>query len=177
MSSSRSPRTQKRQVVNRRPQIEHIMCGRQAAWSPLLWWPCNNCNFWTKSRVQFNCAHWWQLNDLPKHSRTLAQTVGKCATLLGHEWVMKRYMTVWRWPEIDFFHHLQYNITDTAYICIMSYLSDDSVHAECGLSRVNVGINMSFDAEHGLHVAELRHKIICQSKNEKGQSLKYAILI
>ena len=25
---------------NQRPQIEHIMLGRRAAWSPLWWWPC-----------------------------------------------------------------------------------------------------------------------------------------
>ena len=40
MSSSRSPLTQNRGVVNRRPQIEHIMWGHRAAWSPLWWWPC-----------------------------------------------------------------------------------------------------------------------------------------
>ena len=42
MSSSRSLRrpTPNRGFVNRRPQIEHIMSGRRAAWSPLWWWPC-----------------------------------------------------------------------------------------------------------------------------------------
>ena len=47
MSSSRSPRTPNRRVVNRRPQIEHIMSGHRAAWSPLWWWPCHDvyrCN-------------------------------------------------------------------------------------------------------------------------------------
>ena len=34
------PRTPYRGVVNRRPQIEHIVWGRRAAWSPLWWWPC-----------------------------------------------------------------------------------------------------------------------------------------
>ena len=40
MSSSRSPRTPNRGVVNWRQQIEHIIWGRRAAWLPLWWWPC-----------------------------------------------------------------------------------------------------------------------------------------
>ena len=32
-----------RGVANRRPQIEHIVCGRRAAWSPLWWWPWIAC--------------------------------------------------------------------------------------------------------------------------------------
>ena len=39
-SSSRSPCTPNRVVVNRRPRIEHIMWSHRAAWSPLWWWPC-----------------------------------------------------------------------------------------------------------------------------------------
>ena len=34
------PRTPNQRVANRRPQIEHIMAGRRAAWSPFGRWPC-----------------------------------------------------------------------------------------------------------------------------------------
>ena len=44
MSSYRSQRTPNRVVINGRPQIEHIMRGRRAAWSPLWWWPCYSIN-------------------------------------------------------------------------------------------------------------------------------------
>ena len=39
MSSFQSLRTPNRGVANWRPQIEHIMWGHRAAWSPLWWWP------------------------------------------------------------------------------------------------------------------------------------------
>ena len=32
--------THKRRAANGQPQIEHIMWGRQAAWSSLWWWHC-----------------------------------------------------------------------------------------------------------------------------------------
>ena len=44
-----------RGVVNRRPEIEHIMRDRRATWSPLWWWPC--CLGYIPSFVINKCSN------------------------------------------------------------------------------------------------------------------------
>ena len=62
------PQTE-RVVVNRQPQIAHIMWGRLAAWSPLWWWSCliTEVHFeWKKTTVDL-CR--WPTEIVPDRIR------------------------------------------------------------------------------------------------------------
>ena len=56
MSSSLSPRTPNRGVVNWRPQIGHIMWSLWATWSPLWWWLCIN---YSEAKCGMAFWPWW----------------------------------------------------------------------------------------------------------------------
>ena len=90
MSPSRLPRSPNRGVVNRRPQLENIIWGRRAAWSPLWCWPCpkwllpssiNRIEIFEVCLLVQNTQPWCYISNLKEE---LTNCGTKAADLLDH---------------------------------------------------------------------------------------------
>ena len=83
LAHPRLPRTPNGGVANWRPPIEHIIWGRQAAWSPLWWWPCCNKCFVKDGSL---------CNDFMPHYKK---------TAVVDYWFTIAYFVLWWFPFVE----------------------------------------------------------------------------